>query len=407
MTSPFSDLRVISIEQYGAGPFGTMQLADLGAEVIKIEDPSAGGDVARYVPPFSEGGTSLFFESFNRNKRSVALDLRQAAGRKVLEDLVARADALTSNLRGDQPEKLRIRYDDLKHINPKIVCVSLSAFGMTGPRAAQGGYDFTMQGIAGWMQLTGGPDQPPTKSGLSLVDYCSGYVAAIAVLAGVWQARRDGFGCDADLSLFDTALAQLTYVGTWIASRDFEPPRMASSAHLSVVPFQTFDTADGRIVIACPKDQLWRRLCVALDRPDLAADQRFASFESRQEYRGDLVRELSQELSARLTAELLTLFEEHGVPCGAVNTAREALRDPQTEDRRSVASYEHSVLGTVQTVASPLRLSTVERRLEAGPLLGEHTREVLAEICGYDEEELDRLHREGVIGAEAPASSPP
>jgi crotonobetainyl-CoA:carnitine CoA-transferase CaiB-like acyl-CoA transferase len=207
------------------------------------------------------------------------------------EDLVARADALTSNLRGDQPEKLRIRYEDLKHVNPKIVCVSLSAFVMTGPRAAQGGYDFTLQGIAGWMQLTGGPDQPPTKSGLSLVDFCSGYVAAIAVIAGVWKARRDGFGCDADLSLFDTALAQLTYVGTWVASRDYEPPRMASSAHLSMVPFQTFGTADGRIVIACPKDRLWRRLCAALDRPDLAADPRFASFEAREENRGDLVRE--------------------------------------------------------------------------------------------------------------------
>ena len=222
--TPFSDIRVISIEQYGAGPFATMQLADLGAEVIKIEDPTAGGDVARYVPPFSEGGTSLFFESFNRNKRSVAIDLRQPTGREVLEDLVARADALTSNLRGDQPEKLRIRYEDLKHVNPKIVCVSLSAFGMTGPRAAQGGFDFTMQGIAGWMQLTGAPDQPPTKSGLSLVDYCAGYVTALAVVAGVWQARRDGIGCDADLSLFDTALAQLTYVGTWLAESRLRAP---------------------------------------------------------------------------------------------------------------------------------------------------------------------------------------
>ena len=404
--TPFSDLRVISIEQYGAGPFATMQLADLGAEVIKIEDPTVGGDVARYVPPFSEGGTSLFFESFNRNKRSVAIDLRQPTGREVLEDLVARADALTSNLRGDQPEKLRIRYEDLKHVNPKIVCVSLSAFGMTGPRAAQGGFDFTMQGIAGWMQLTGAPDQPPTKSGLSLVDYCAGYVTALAVVAGVWQARRDGIGCDADLSLFDTALAQLTYVGTWLASRDYEPPRMASSAHLSMVPFQTFSTADGSIVIACPKDALWRRLCVALGRADLAADPRFSSFEAREEHRDDLVFELTRELSTRQTAELLTLLEANGVPCGAVNTARQALRDPQAEHRRSVAAYEHPVLGTVRTIASPLRLSTAERRLEPSPLMGEHTSEVLAEICGYGEEELDRLRREGVIGARTPATSP-
>ena len=197
MSAPLADLTIVAVEQFGAGPFGTMQLADLGAEVIKIEDPSVGGDVSRYVPPFQDGTDSLFFESFNRNKRSLTLDLRHPQARAVLEDLVRVSDAVVSNLRGDQPEKLRIRYDDLAHLNPRIVCVSLSGFGMTGPRAREGGYDYMMQGLAGWQSLTGEPGGPPTKSGLSLVDFCGGYVAALATVAGVWQARRDGRGCDA------------------------------------------------------------------------------------------------------------------------------------------------------------------------------------------------------------------
>ena len=210
---------MIAFEQFGAGPWGTLQLADLGAEVIKIEDPVSRGDVGRYVPPFAEGEDSLFFEAFNRNKRSVSLDLRRDGARGVLDDLVRNSDVVYSNLRGDQPRRLGLTYDQLKGVNERIVCCSLSGFGMTGPRAAEGGYDYMMQGLAGWMSLTGDPDGPPAKSGLSLVDLSGGYVSAIAVLAGVWRARRDGVGCDCDISLFETALHELCYVGTWAASR--------------------------------------------------------------------------------------------------------------------------------------------------------------------------------------------
>jgi crotonobetainyl-CoA:carnitine CoA-transferase CaiB-like acyl-CoA transferase len=206
LTQPLADLRVVAVEQYGAGPWGTLQLADLGAEVLKIEDPAARGDVGRYVPPFQEGEDSLFFETFNRNKRSVSLDLRHPEGRAVFEDLVRVSDAVYSNLRGDQPAKLRLRYADLKDVNPRVVCCSLSGFGMTGPRAAEGGYDYMMQGLAGWMSLTGEPEGPPTKSGLSLVDLSGGYVSAIALLAGVWRARRDGVGCECEVSVFETAM---------------------------------------------------------------------------------------------------------------------------------------------------------------------------------------------------------
>ncbi len=272
MTLPLADIRVLAIEQYGAGPWGTLQLADLGAEVIKIEDPSSGGDVGRYVPPFQEGEDSLFFETFNRNKKSVSLDLRHPEARGVVEDLVRAVDAVYSNLRGDQPKRLRLTYEDLAEVNPRIVCCSLSGFGMTGPRAGEGGYDYMMQGLAGWMSLTGEPDGPPTKSGLSLVDLSGGYVSAIALLAGLWRARRDGIGCDCDVSLFETALHELMYVGTWVASRGFEPERLSESAHPSIVPFQNFQTADGWIVVACPKQKFWER-ALRSDRADGPRDR--------------------------------------------------------------------------------------------------------------------------------------
>ena len=398
MTGPLADIRVVAIEQYGAGPYGTMQLADLGADVIKIEDPSVGGDVSRYVPPYLDGTNSLFFESFNRNKRSITLDLRRPEARGVLEDLVRVSDALVSNLRGDQPEKLRIRFADLEHVNPRLVCVSLSGFGMTGPRAVEGGYDYTVQGLAGWMQLTGGPTEPPTKSGLSLVDYCGGYVAAIATLAGVWQARRDGHGCDADLSLFETALAQLTYVGVWVASQGFEPRRMADSAHQTMVPFQAFPTADGWIMVACPKQRLWERFCEAIGRPELPGDERFADFAARDRNRDVLVPILAAALSDRTTSEWLEQLAAHGVPSGPVNDVQSALTDPQAEDRGDVVEYEHPALGVVRGPASPFRLSTGAPEPGRGPMLGEHTGEVLREVCGYSDERLRGLAEAGVFG---------
>jgi len=398
VTGPLADIRVVAIEQYGAGPFGTMQLADLGAEVIKVEDPSVGGDVSRYVPPYREGTDSLFFESFNRNKRSVTLDLRHPEARGVLEDLVRVSDALVSNLRGDQPEKLRIRFADLEPVNPRLVCVSLSGFGMTGPRAREGGYDYTVQGLAGWMQLTGGPDQPPTKSGLSLVDFCGGYVLAISTLAGVWQARRDGHGCDADLSLYETALAQLTYIGAWVASQGFEPRRMADSAHQTMVPFQAFATADGWIMIACPKQRLWEKLCVAIGRPELSGDPRFADFAARDRNRDVLVPLLGEILAGRPTAEWLEQLAAHGVPSGPVNDVQAAFADPQAAARGDVVEYEHPTLGVVRGPASPFRLSGGAPPAARGPRLGEHTHEVLRDLCGYDEERLSDLMAAGVFG---------
>jgi crotonobetainyl-CoA:carnitine CoA-transferase CaiB-like acyl-CoA transferase len=396
MALPLADVRVLAIEQFGAGPWGTMQLADLGADVIKLEDPSVGGDVSRHVPP-GDDTSSFYFESFNRNKRSVALDLRHPESRSVLEDLVARSDAVFSNLRGDQPAKLGIRYGDLAHVNERIVCVSLSGFGTSGPRASEGAYDPTIQALAGWMSLTGGPEQPPTKSGLSMVDFSAGYVAAIALMGAVWKARRDGVGGDVDLSLFETALSLLTYLATWSATLGWEPVRLPDSAHQRVVPFQAFAAADGWLVVACAKETLWRRLCDVIDRPDLANDERFADFEARDRNRGALVPELQREFAARPVADWERLLRANGIPCSPVNDVASALAEEQAEARGALVSYDHPVLGQVRGIASALGRSLAAPPAR-GPLLGEHTAEILTSVCGYEPERVAALRESGVVG---------
>ena len=403
MTLPLADVRIVAVEQYGAGPWGTLQLADLGAEIIKIEDPAAGGDVGRYVPPFQDDEDSLFFETFNRGKKSVSLDLRHPAARGVFEDIVRECDAVYSNLRGDQPVKLGLTYSQLKHVKPEIVCCSLSGFGMTGPRASEGGYDYMMQGLAGWQMLTGEPDGPPTKSGLSLVDLSGGYASAIAVLAGIWRARRDGVGCDCDVSLFETALHELMYIGPWAATHGYVPPRRRNSAHPSIVPFQNFASADGWIVIGGVKQDAWERLCDVIGRPDLNEDERFATRAARDTNRDELLPVLEEAFRARSTNEWIDVLVAAGVPTSRVNTVEEALVDPQTVAREDIVEHDHPALGLVRSIRTPLRLAeggrSLERPAERAPFRGEHTERTLVELCGYTPERVRELRADGVFGA--------
>jgi crotonobetainyl-CoA:carnitine CoA-transferase CaiB-like acyl-CoA transferase len=398
MTLPLADVRIVAIEQYGAGPWATLQLADLGAEVIKIEDPAVAGDVGRYVPPFADEEDSLFFETFNRNKKSISLDLRAPRGREVLERLVAASDAVYSNLRGDQPAKLRITYEHLRHIKPEIVCCSLSGFGMTGPRSAEPGYDYIMQGMAGWMSLTGDPDGPPTKSGLSLVDLSGGYISAVALLAGLWRARRDGVGCDCDVSLYEGALHQLMYIGTWTANGDYEPKRMPESAHPSIVPFQAFATADGWLTVACAKQKFYELLCRALGREDLIADPRFADLAARNVHRDALLPVLREAFADRTTQEWIEVLSAAGVPHGPVYDVAEALEDPQAIARGDLVTIPHPRFGDVRQIASPLRVGSEPNPLRRAPQRGEHNDVLLSELCGYSAEELARLRAEGTFG---------
>jgi crotonobetainyl-CoA:carnitine CoA-transferase CaiB-like acyl-CoA transferase len=388
---PLEDIRILAVEQYGAGPFGSVHLADLGAEVIKVEDPSNGGDVGRYVPPYQEGEDSLFFEVFNRNKRSINIDLSTPEGRQVFEDLVRVSDVVYSNLRGDVPAKIGITYDDLKHLNPKIVCCALTGFGMTGPRAKEPGYDYVLQGMAGWMDITGEPSGPPTKSGLSLVDYSGGLVAAISILAGVHAARRDGVGMDCDVSLFDTAISMLTYPAIWNLNGDFEPVRTHNSAHPSLVPFQAFQTSDSWIVVACPKEKFWQRLGDVMERPDLVTNERYATFADRRRNAGELIPILEEIFASRTEEEWLRLLRAAGVPCGPVNTVSQALADDHTIARGMVVETEHPVFGTVRQVRSPVRVGAPVTDYRRAPQRNEDAEYIYSEMLGYDAEQIERL----------------
>ncbi|MFC0529312.1 CaiB/BaiF CoA transferase family protein [Phytohabitans kaempferiae] len=401
MSLPLSDIRIVAIEQYGAGPYGSLHLADLGADVIKIEQPPE-GDVGRYVPPYRDGTDSLFFESLNRNKRSVCLDIAHPDGRRVLEDLVAHADALFYNLRGDVPAKLGLRYADLSHANPRLVCCSLSGYGMTGPRAADPGFDYMVQGVAGWMSITGEPDGPPTKTGMSAVDFATGLAAALSLMVGVHAARRDGVGGDADVALLDTAVSMLNYLATWALTEGHVPVRVPRSGHPTLVPFGNFPTADGWIVAGGSKEKFWVRMTAALDRPELAADPRFVTFDDRLRHRDEVIALLDVEFTKQPTAHWLTVLTEHGVPCAPVNDVHAALDDPQVAARELVFRVDHPRLGAVGQVASPVRFGAAPPRRSRGPALGEHTRAVLADLLGYSDDHIAALARAGAVALPVP-----
>ncbi len=395
---PLADVRILAVEQYGAGPWGTIHLADLGADVIKIEDPRTNGDVSRYVPPHQTGSDSLFFEAFNRNKRTLDLDLLSDAGRAVFLDLVRQSDAVFSNLRGDIPKKLRITYDDLKSANPCIVCCSLSGFGMTGPRSKDPAYDYILQGIAGWMSVTGEPDGPPAKSGLSVVDFAGGYVAALALMIGIHAARRDGKGMDCDTSLFDVAIGMTNYLATWNLSAGDVPKRMGHSAHPSIFPFQNFQTADGWIVIACAKQKFWERFAETIGRGELAQNPRYADFTARRENRLELQKAIAPIMLAKKSADWLAILSGAGVPCGPVNTIPEAMAEPHTTARDMIVEYDHPTLGRVRSIGTPVKVGTDVPQAHRAPLRNEHAATILRDLLAYDDAKIADLATEGAFG---------
>src|SRR5688572_13615767 len=391
MLPVLSGLRVIAIEQYGAGPYGSMQLADLGAEVIKIENPADGGDMARRVGPFFVGPEdSQFFHSINRNKKSVTLDLKKPAARQVLHRLAARADACFDNLRGDLPEKLGLTYAALAPANPRIVCAHLSAYGRDGSRAHWPGYDYLMQAEAGYLSLTGEPDGPPARMGLSIVDLMTGLFAAFALVSGVLSARETGKGRDLDVSLFDTALQNLCYLATWYLNAGHMQGREKRSAHPSLVPSQLYRTADGFIFIMCNKEKFWPILCERIGHPEWAGDPRFSRFQDRLANRDLVNRLLDEALSARTTAAWLQHFAGQ-VPAAPVNDLRQALDNPFVAERGRIADY-----GLVRMVAGPVVDRNAEAPQEAAPALGADTDAVLRD-CGFSDREIAALRADRVI----------
>jgi crotonobetainyl-CoA:carnitine CoA-transferase CaiB-like acyl-CoA transferase len=392
---PLQGVRVVAVEQYGAGPFGSMLLGDLGAEVIKIENPAEGGDVGRAVGPHYFGpGDSHFFQAFNRNKRSLTLNLKHPEARRVLHDLVRSADATLDNLRGDQPEKLGIAYEALKAANPKIVCAHLSAYGREGSRKAWPGYDYLMQAEAGYLAITGEPDGPPSRFGLSIVDQMAGLYTAFALVSGVMAARSTGVGRDIDVSLFDTALQNLTYLAVWQLNAGVNQGRAPRSGHPSLVPSQLYRTRDGFIFIMCNKEKFWPVLCEAVGRSDWAERDDYKDFKARLQNRDKLTQELDAALSARTTAEWMALFAGR-VPAAPVHDVKAALENAFVAEGKRVRTAAHPG-GDIRLLAPPVRCPGEDMPCEAAPALGSGTDGILTGL-GYSAEEIARLRAAGAL----------
>jgi len=396
LSLPLEGVRVLAVEQYGAGPFGTMFLADQGAEVIKIENPNDGGDMSRAVGPyFFTPDDSEFFHSFNRNKRSLTLDLSRPEGKAVLHDLVSTADALTSNLRGDVPAKLGLTYADLKKHNSRLVCAHLSAYGRDGPRASWPGFDYLMQAEAGYLSLTGEPDGPPARCGLSIVDLMTGLGLAYAMLAALTAARATGQGRDIDISLFDLALFNVGYPGTWYLNEGVVQERLPRSAHPSLTPCQLYTTADGWIFIMCNKEKFWPNLCRALGKPEWADDPRFRRFKDRLDNRETVNRLLDAELATRTTAEWLEIFAG-SVPAAPINDVAQALENPFVTEHGRIQTLHLPGYGDFRMIAPPVKTEGVEPPANPAPALGADTDAILRDL-GYDDARLETLRRDKVI----------
>lgn len=349
-------VRVLTFEQFGAGPYGSMFLADLGAEVVKVENAATGGDASRHMGPHGLGpDDSQYFQTFNLNKRSVALDVKTPEGRAALLRLVAGADAVLNNLRGDQPEKLGIDYANLRAANPGIVCLHISAYGRDNARRAWPGYDFLMQAEAGLMSLTGEPDGPPSRMGVSMIDFMTGMTGVTGLLAAIIRARATGQGCDVDTCLFDVALHQLSYPATWHLNEGEVATRLPRGAHLARTPVQTLRTADGWVFVGCMLDKFWETLVAVLGRADLAADPRFATAPARRDHRDALTAILDAEMSRRPTAHWLAALEGR-IPVAPVLDVEEALSNPFVAEAGMIATVPHPARPDFRVLANPLRI---------------------------------------------------
>jgi len=352
---PLEGVRVLAVEHFGAGPYGTMFLASLGADVLRIENAAAGGDPARRTGPHLLGeDDSQYFQSWNLGKRCIALDLKNDYAK--FQELVKDADAVMNNLRGDQPAKLGLDYASLKNINPAIVCVHLSAYGRDNQRAAWPGYDYLMQAEAGLMSLTGEPGAPPSRYGTSIIDCMAGMTAAAALLACLLRAKQTGQGCDADTSLFEVALHQLGYAATWHLNEGDTPQRPPRSAHLSLTPVQTFPSADGWMFVMCMTDRFWEVLAREIGRTDLL--ERFRSHQARLAERAQLTEILDAEFRRRTTAQWLQQLSGK-VPVAPVNDLASALANPFVAEIGMVRGAPHPRRPDFRVLASPVKIDGV------------------------------------------------
>lgn len=392
---PLQGMRVIELAHIMAGPVCGLMLADLGADVIKVEKP-AGDDTRRFLPPDINGEAAAFM-MMNRNKRGIALDLKCEDGKQVLRRLLLEADVVIENFRKGTMERLGLGYEELRKHNPGLIYCEISGFGRTGPYADRGGFDLIAQGMAGLMSITGeAPGRPPVKVGPPVTDIVAGTLGAMAVAAAYAHKLQTGEGQKVDTSLFEAGIT-LTYWQSAIAFATGEPPGPMGSAHPLNAPYQAFETADGWINIGAANQRNWERLLDAIGHPEFNDDDRFCTNERRMLNRAALVDRLSPVLRERSTHDWLRIFEEAGLPAGPVLSITEMHRDPQALARNMIVPLTHPVAGDVETIGPPVKFSRTPAQVrQPSPLLGQHSSEVLAE-AGYSPAEIDQLVRKRAV----------
>ncbi|MBI2368958.1 MAG: CoA transferase [Deltaproteobacteria bacterium] len=396
MAGPLDGLIVLDLTRILAGPHCTMTLGDMGAEVLKVEVPGRGDDTREWGPPFVNG-TSAYFLSVNRNKKSLTLNLKAPKGLQIFKALVKRADIVVENFRPGTMEDLGIGYETLRELNPGLIYCAVSGFGHTGPDRLRPGYDVVVQGESGVMSLTGFPDGPPLKVGISVADLVAGMLAVQGILLGLVARATTGRGQMVDVALHDGMVSLLTYqAGIYFATGQ-SPGRMGNQ-HPTIAPYETFPTKDGYMILAVGNDSLWARFCEAVGLEGLAADPRFAINSLRVQNRPALCALIEERLRARTTREWIRLLDQAGVPCGSIKTVGEVLSDPQVVAREMVVEMDHPTAGKIRVTGVPVKLSATPGVVRLPPpLLGQHTDEILGRLLNYNPDEVVRLRREGVI----------
>jgi crotonobetainyl-CoA:carnitine CoA-transferase CaiB-like acyl-CoA transferase len=407
MAGPLSGIRVLDLSRVLAGPWAGQNLADLGAEVIKIERPKVGDDSRAFGPPWvkdaqgRETKDSAYFTSANRGKKSVTVNLSQPEGQALVRELAKKSDVLLENYKFGDLQRYGLGYHDLKIVNPRLIYCSVTGFGQTGPYKERPGYDFMIQGMGGMMSVTGEPDGAPgggpQRAGVPIADIITGMYASIAVCAALAHRAQSGAGQHLDLALLDSQIALLAYQNTNYFATG-KPPARIGNLHPNIVPYQPFRASDGEVILACGNDNLYRKFCEAASCPDLATDARFLTNGKRVENRKELTRLLGDIFRKRTKQEWVTLLDAAGVPNGPINDIAQVFAEPQVKARGVKIEVRHPVAGVLPMVVSPMRFSGTPLEHKAPPpLLGEHTDEVLQKVLGKKSEEVARLRAQGVI----------
>jgi len=391
---PLEGLTVLDLSTQLSGPYCSMLLGDLGADVIKVERPGQGDD-ARAFPPFVNGESAPFM-TFNRNKRSLTLDLKQPAGREICLRLAARADVFLENFRAGAAERLGLGYAHISAVNPRLIYCSISGFGQTGPYRERGGFDLIAQGMSGLMSITGEEDGPPLRVPIPLTDLGAGMFGAIGILAALAAREKSGRGQWVDTSLLETPIAWSVYEAAGYFATGEVPPRLGAG-HRASAPYQPFRTKDGWLNLGAAGQQFWPKICEVLDLPDLSKDPRFATNAERVKHRKELAALLQRRFDRETTAHWLSRLEAEGVPAGPILTYDQVFADPQVRHREMVVEVDHPVAGQSRVLGVPIKFTESPAGIRrAAPTLGQHTPEILKTL-GYSDDDLARLRTEGVI----------